>query len=183
MLDPAAIRAKLSCLQPHGVAGGEPAAVLMGLVERGGELCFLLTRRSESVATHKGQISFPGGVREPGDPNLQETALRETAEEIGVARGQVETLGEFHDYEAVTGHQVRVVVGLVTPSAEYSPHPVEVAYVLEVPIRFFMDNPPRTEFRMVRGHPCEVYFWDFDGEVIWGLTARMIKDFIDFMIR
>ncbi len=182
MDDRATIRAKLAVLRCRTLARGRPAAVLLGLVQRNPDLCFVLTRRTESVATHKGQISFPGGLREASDADLVETALRETAEELGVPPESVEVLGLFHEYRAVTGLRVRAVVGMVDSGTVYHPHPVEVAYVLEVPVRFFADTPPAVELRKVRGRVREVYFWDYRGEVIWGLTARMIKDFVEFVV-
>jgi 8-oxo-dGTP pyrophosphatase MutT (NUDIX family) len=182
MYDPATIRKKLADLRCRTLTEGEQAAVLLGLVQRSPDLCLVLTRRSESVATHKGQISFPGGLRESGDADLVATALRETAEEIGVPPQSVEVLGLFHEYPAVTGHRVRAVVGMIDPAASYRPHSVEVAYVLEIPVGFFLETPPAVESREVRGQVRDVYFWDFRGELVWGLTARMIKDFVEFVV-
>lgn len=182
MLDPALIRSKLDGLAGRSVEDDAMAAVLISLVRRDGQMHFVLTRRTETVATHKGQISFPGGVREGGDSDLRMTALRETEEEIGVNPEAVDVLGEFHDYDAVTGLKVRSVVGLLDSRVGYLPQQDEVAYVLEVPCSFFQETPPRVEHRLVRGRLLEVYFWDYRGELIWGLTARMIKDFVDFVI-
>jgi 8-oxo-dGTP pyrophosphatase MutT (NUDIX family) len=163
------------------VPNGKEAAVLIALQDLDGEAHFLFTRRTETVATHKGQISFPGGVRERQDRDLVETALRETEEEIGVARDQIEVLGEFHDYLAVTDLLVRSVVGIVPGGVEFHLFPEEVAYVLQVPVRFFETTAPVVEQRLVRGQARDVYFFEFEGETIWGLTARIVVDFVDFL--
>jgi 8-oxo-dGTP pyrophosphatase MutT (NUDIX family) len=179
---PDRIRAVLQGLDLHVVRREGPAspeaAVLIGLRYFSQEPVFVLTRRTESVATHKGQISFPGGVRESRDRSLVETALRETEEEVGIAAAQIRVLGEFHEYEAVTGLPVRPVVGVYPEESRYRPQQEEVAYMLEVPVRFFRDVEPRVEQRTVRGAVHDVYYYDFAGEIIWGLTARMIRDFI-----
>jgi len=180
------IRSRLEGLEPRRLAtvnGKNQAAVLMAITEIEERAHFLLTRRTETVATHKGQISFPGGVREAHDPDLITTALRETEEEIGLGREQVGVLGEFHDYWAITDHVVRTVVGLVPRNVEYRIHEGEVAYLLEVPLEFFVETQPRVEKRFHRGAWHKVYYFDFNGENIWGLTARMIKEFTDFLNR
>src|SRR5262245_56549999 len=91
----------------------KPAAVLVPFLEKEGETYLLFTRRTESVRDHKGQISFPGGARDPGDPSLRETALRETEEEIGVPRHAVEVLGELDDYVTVTNYMITPYVGII----------------------------------------------------------------------
>ncbi len=160
---------------------GKEAAVLIALQDLAGEANFLFTRRTQTVATHKGQISFPGGVRERQDRDLIETALRETEEEIGVAREEVEVLGEFHDYLAVTDLLVRSVVGIVPGDVEFRLFPEEVAYVLQVPVRFFQTTVPVVEQRLVQGQARDVYYFDYEGETIWGLTALIVVDFVQFL--
>ena len=177
------IRRRLEGIDLRRLEGGASgqAAVLMAIRFRGGVPHFVLTRRTESVATHKGQISFPGGIREPIDGSLVETALRETEEEIGVAPGEVEILGEFHDYWAITDWLVRPVVGVVAPSGSYRAHPVEVAYILEVPLEHFATASPVVEYRVHRGERRAVYFFEYQGDTIWGLTAQIIRDFVKAM--
>jgi 8-oxo-dGTP pyrophosphatase MutT (NUDIX family) len=162
-------------------SNGKEAAVLIALQVLHGEAHFLFTRRTETVATHKGQISFPGGVRERQDRDLVETALRETEEEIGVSRDRVQVIGEFHDYLAVTNLPVRSVVGVIPPDVEFRLLPEEVAYILQVPVSFFRKTSPLVEQRLVRGILRDVYYFDFEGETIWGLTARIVVDFLDFL--
>ena len=177
------IQEQLKGLETRRLEGptSRQAAVLMAVVVRDGQPHFLLTRRTQSVATHKGQISFPGGVREAEDTTLVDTALRETHEEIGVESRQVSVLGEFHDYLAVTDHLVRSVVGLVSAEATFQPQQDEVEYLLEIPFEFFRNTDPSVEKRFCSGRTQNVYFYDFNGETVWGLTARMIKEFLDFL--
>jgi len=177
------IEERLKAIRPRRLKdqySGE-AAVLIGLVERQGRLLLLLTRRTEDVATHKGQISFPGGMREAGDTSPVDTALRETREELGVYPGAIQVVGEFHEYLAVTDQKVRCIVGYIDPEVDYHPQLDEVAYILEVPLEFFAETQPRVDQRFRQGRVQNVYFFDFNGEDIWGLTARIIRDFVEFL--
>ena len=157
------------------------AAVLMSIFERQGEPHFLLTRRTQQVATHKGQICFPGGLEEKADPSLWETALRETEEEIGVSPGEVEFLGRFKDYTSVTGYSVTPFAGYIRKGFTMVANPREVASFLEVPIRFFHETTPLVQRRWGEDRWMTVYFYHYEGQTIWGLTARMIKDLLDFV--
>jgi 8-oxo-dGTP pyrophosphatase MutT (NUDIX family) len=177
------LRERLGALEPRRCrdrTGGQ-AAVLMALRIIRSEPHFVLTRRTETVATHKGQISFPGGVREEEDRSLVQTALRETEEEIGIPVESVDVLGEFHDYRAITGFVVRPVVGVIREPVRFLPFEPEVAYILEVPLSFFRETSPVVRHRIVRGERANVYYYDYQGENIWGLTARMIRDFVAWM--
>jgi len=177
------VEKRLRALRPQRLDdqySGE-AAVLMGIVERDEQPLFLLTRRTEEVATHKGQISFPGGIRASRDVSSSDTALRETREELGINPHSIQVVGEFHEYLAVTDHRVRCIVGYVSSEVDYRPQEREVAYVLEVPLEFFIETKPRVEQRFRQGRVQNVYFYDFNGETIWGLTARIIKDFVEFV--
>jgi 8-oxo-dGTP pyrophosphatase MutT (NUDIX family) len=177
------IQRKLKSLVPRRLGKGYlgEAAVLLGIIRRDLGPHFLLTRRTEDVATHKGQISFPGGMREAGDCSAVATALRETHEEIGVEPGLIDIIGEFHEYAAITQQRVRCFAGVISPNAEYRSQSSEVAYVLEVPFDFFLQTQPRVEKQLREGRIQDIYFYDFNGETIWGLTARIIKDFVEFV--
>ena len=157
------------------------AAVLMSIFERRGEPHFLLTRRTQEVATHKGQICFPGGLEEEADPSLWETALRETEDEIGVSPNEVEFLGRFKDYTSVTGYSVTPFAGYIQEGFTTVANPREVASMLEVPIRFFHETTPLIQRRWRDDRWISVYFYHYDGQIIWGLTARMIMDFLDYV--
>jgi 8-oxo-dGTP pyrophosphatase MutT (NUDIX family) len=167
-------------LVPRPLSSGysREAAVLMPVFHKDGEPHFLLTRRTHTVETHKGQISFPGGMRDPGE-ELEATALRETLEEVGIEPAKVEVLGRFHEYLAVTNVRVVPFVGHLAAPPLARPQPREVAEILEVPFAFFRD---RTRLRVEpmerRGRVIDVYFYDYGPHEIWGLTARIIRDFL-----
>ncbi|WP_371734408.1 CoA pyrophosphatase [Thalassospira sp. B30-1] len=98
-----------------------------------------MTRRTDHLSDHAGQISFPGGRQEDHDNTLEETALRETEEEIGLSRTHIELVGRLDDYYTVTGYRVTPVVGLITPPFDLAPDAHEVAEVFEVPLEFIVE--------------------------------------------
>jgi 8-oxo-dGTP pyrophosphatase MutT (NUDIX family) len=174
------IRAKLAALTPRRLPGEyrSEAAVLMLLFEKQGEPHFLLTRRTEEVQTHKGQISFPGGMRD-GDESLEQTALRETFEEVGIEPEQIEILGRFHEYLSSTDSRVTPFAGYIDGPFTTKPQTTEVAEILLVPFSIFLDpSRLRTEQMPYRGRMRDVYFYSYETHQIWGLTARIIKDFL-----
>lgn len=160
------------------------AAVLVPIVGREDGLTVLLTRRSEDLAVHKGQISFPGGGVEEEDVDHIQTALRETEEEIGLAREHVEVIGRLDSYTTRTGFEVTPVVGLIRPPFEVMPDPVEVAEIFEVPLSFILD--PANHERHSRAWEQSVrYFWamPYQQYYIWGATAGMLVNLADVMLR
>jgi 8-oxo-dGTP pyrophosphatase MutT (NUDIX family) len=159
--------------------GYYPAAVLIGLIERPSGLNVLLTRRADTLRKHAGQIAFPGGRGEPGETPAQ-TALREAHEEIGLAPGQVEVLGQSTTFRLQTGFDVTPVVGFVAPDFQPLSHPAEVAEVFEAPFAFLMD--PANRERRLREQPAPPrwhYAITWGDRVIWGATAAMLKDLHD----
>ncbi len=179
------IRSGLAQLQLRTIPSGysREAAVLMPIFERDGEPHLLLTRRTEAVETHKGQISFPGGMRE-GNEDLRETALRETFEEVGIEPARVDVLGRFHDFTSITDFRVTPFAGYIDGPFTVTAETREVAEILTVPFRIFLD-PGRLRVRqMLRlGEMIDVYFYSYGPHEIWGLTARIIKDFVDAVVR
>jgi 8-oxo-dGTP pyrophosphatase MutT (NUDIX family) len=177
------IRDCLAALEPRRLSNGftREAAVLMPLMKWENQYHFLLTRRTEEVQTHKGQISFPGGMRENGE-TLANTALRETFEEVGIHPDRVEILGRFHDYISVTRYRVTPFAGFVRRPFAIRPQATEVAEVLRVPFNTFLDRSRlRTEKRVVLGREEDVYYYSHGNHEVWGLTARIIKDFIEIL--
>jgi 8-oxo-dGTP pyrophosphatase MutT (NUDIX family) len=161
--------------QPHGGR----AAVLMPIFHREEDYFFLLTQRTHTVETHKGQISFPGGVAETKDKVLIETALRETWEEVGLASDKIEVLGEFDEYLSVTGLIVTAFVARIDHPFLLNPNPNEVEETLQIPLSLFRDvSRLRVEFRRRFDRDLPVYYYNFQGREVWGLTAQMIRDFI-----
>jgi 8-oxo-dGTP pyrophosphatase MutT (NUDIX family) len=158
------------------------AAVLIPLFQNTEGPVFLLTERTHEVETHKGQVSFPGGVMEPEDPSLRDTALREAWEEVGLATEHVTILGEFDEYQSITGLIVTPIVARIEMPTSLFPNPREVAEILTIPFSDFTEEHlTRTEMRL-RGNQVEtVYFYDCHGKVVWGLTARIIRDFLKWL--
>jgi len=151
------------------------AAVLVPLVNRAGRVQVLFTQRTPHLDDHAGQISFPGGRVEAGDANREETALRETEEEIGLTRAAVALLGRLPDYEIPSGFRITPVVGWIEPPFALKPDPFEVAGVFEAPLEHFLDAAryQRREYRF-RGRHRHYLAIPFEGRYIWGATAGML---------
>lgn len=155
------------------------AAVLLLLTQANGEAAFVLTQRSQTVERHKGQISLPGGVVEPGESPL-DAALRETSEEIGVRARDVTILGALDEEETVvSGFRLTPFVGSIPHPYPLRVSAAEVHRVLEVPVRILLDP------RNLRGERWDhdgvartVYFFSANGDVVWGATARVITQFL-----
>lgn len=155
------------------------AAVLFPIVFRGKEPHLIVTRRTMNVATHKGQISFPGGVREPGDRDEIDTALRESEEEIGLSPSAVTVIGLLDDFVTSSGFHVTPVVGFVAPGASCFADPVEVAEIIEAPIAVLTD-PACYEFGTLErdGISYSSHFYSVGEHTIWGATAGIIHQFL-----
>ncbi|WP_422644163.1 CoA pyrophosphatase [Zavarzinia sp.] len=152
-----------------------PAAVLVPLVEHPTGLTVLLTRRTEHLTNHAGQVSFPGGRIEPGDKDPVAAALREASEEIGLDRHYVSVAGFLDAYETSTGFHVTPVVGFLTPGFTLTPDPGEVAQVFEVPLDFLMDPANRQrQSRDYNGVQRYFYAMPYGEHYIWGATAGML---------
>ena len=152
-----------------------PAAVLVPIITRPEELTVLFTRRTVLLKSHSGQISFPGGRAEPGDPSPRHTALREAQEEIGLAPARVEVLGQLAEYYTRTGFRVTPVIGLIQPPLEVLPDAREVDEVFEVPLAFVLDPANhRRESRQIGARLATYYVIEHQGRIIWGATAGML---------
>ncbi|MBL8323447.1 MAG: CoA pyrophosphatase [Rubrivivax sp.] len=177
--------------RPHFTEQQRPAAVLVPLVDRAGGLRVLLTRRTDHLRDHAGQISFPGGGCEPADANAAATALREAEEEVGLARRHVQVLGELPVYQTVTGFHVTPVVALVQPLFELSLDSFEVAEAFEVPLAFLMmpAHHRRHVFTYEGGQRQFLSMpWHGTGSegrpreyFIWGATAAMLRNLYRFL--
>lgn len=167
-------------LPPHG---HRRAAVLVPVFEAGGVPYLLLTRRTELVEHHKGQISFPGGRAEEDDADLLATALRETQEEIGLPPESVEILGRLNECMTVaSGFAITPYVGLIPPPEALLPNPIEIDSLIAVPLAVFLDPTNlRAERVTYEGREREMIFYDYPPHVIWGVTARIIKEMADLL--
>jgi len=161
---------------PERPAEYRPAAVLAPIIMRPEGWTMLFTQRAEETPAHPGQISFPGGRVQAEDGSPLETALRETQEEIGLARAFIEPLGAWDRYETGTGFRITPVVGLVRPGFELKLDPREVAGVFETPLSFLL-NPANHEKHQAewQGIVRTFYAMPHEGRFIWGATAGMIR--------
>lgn len=171
-------------LRPSDFPGYQHASVLIPIVPTGSELSFILTVRTEDVETHKGQISFPGGVAESADRDDIATALREAHEEIGLQPASVEVLGTMDEYPVPSGYTIAPVVGFLPAMPRLIPQAGEVAEVFTVPVGFFADaGNGRTEMRELGGKPVEVWYYQHGPHLIWGATAAMIRGLLHIVDR
>jgi len=163
------VRGRLSELSPRRLTDGfaRQAAVLMPFFEQDGELRLLLTRRTDEVETHKGQISFPGGMREEGE-TLEETAIRETFEEVGIAADGMEILGRFHDYLSITDVRVTPFAAMIRRPFTVTPQVHEVAEVLRVPCSLFLDPERLIVEKDFTANGKTDYSWFYGTHRIWG---------------
>lgn len=166
-------------LQLPGVSLRE-AAVLVPLLWRDGQPWVLLTRRPQTLRTHGGQISFPGGSRDPSDESPLHAALRETWEELGIPGDRVEVLGMLDESPTITGFRIQPFVGVIPADHPLRPSPVEIEEVIEVPLRHLLrTGTSRTEVWQYGGEDHLVYFFDYAGHVIWGATARILVNLFE----
>ncbi|WP_135533371.1 NUDIX hydrolase [Halostella pelagica] len=166
---------------PRAVTGEKyDAAVLIPVVERDGEAHLLFTKRAEHLGEHPGQMSFPGGGREPEDEDLQATALREAREEIGLDPEETEVLGRIDDIRTVTEYSVTPFVARV-PDREYEPDDGEVAEIAVLSVADMLDDANYDYERREHPHYGEVviHYFRVDGYTVWGATGRIVVDFFE----
>jgi len=158
-----------------------PSAVLIPIYYKQGDYYILFTKRTERVKVHKGQISFPGGAYEEKDGTLVNTALRECAEEIGLAAEEVELLGELDDMLTIgSGYIMSPFVGVIPWPYSLKLDPTEVEEIIEVPISALLDKDClRQGTDTIDGQIVTTYFYHYRGRVIWGATARILNQFLD----
>ncbi len=155
------------------------AAVLVPMLYKDARHYLLFTRRTDQVEYHKGEISFPGGARDPEDSNLLDTALRETQEEIGIFRQQTRVLGALDDvFTVVSQFIVTPYVGIIQSPITYQINPLETKEILEIPLQFFLEEHNYWEgtFRY-QGKNVRSYFFQWRPDtIIWGVTAYIVKN-------
>ena len=183
------IRRALSRHVPHkSLETFRPAAVLVPLLPRPEGLHVLLTERSKDLRSHAGQISFPGGGIDAGDADAATAALREAREEVGLDPRHVEMIGQLDDCPTfVTGYVILPVVGVVDPLAftaagryPWTPSPAEIAAIHELPLDAFLDpTNRRIEQRLRNGEPYELTWYTVDGAIVWGATARILRQLLE----
>jgi 8-oxo-dGTP pyrophosphatase MutT (NUDIX family) len=160
------------------------AAVLVPIIAHPDQLTVLLTRRTEHLHDHAGQIAFPGGRVEEVDADHAAAALREAEEEVGLPRARTQIVGRLDTYQTRTGFEIVPVVGIVRPPFSLHPDPHEVAEAFEVPLDFIVDPANhRRDSRIFQG--AERHFWamPFGAYYIWGATAGMLVNLSEVLRR
>lgn len=159
------------------------SAVLLPIYYREGQYYLLFIKRTEKVKNHKGQISFPGGVYSEEDRTLLNTALRESAEEIGLAPSDTEILGALDDTATITsGYVISPFVAIIPWPYQFKMNREEVEEIIEVPISVLLNKgcvPQKT--KIIDGETVTSYFYHYQGNVIWGATARILNQLLDIL--
>lgn len=156
------------------------ASVLVPVTDTGMAPELILTRRALTMNSHAGEVAFPGGKKDPEDPDLLATALRESEEEVGLDRGQVQVLGQLAQLRSRAGIKVTPWVGLVPVDVPLRANPAELDSIFRVPLAFFVENRPQND-HLVRWMGSEFLMptWRHGEHVIWGLTAYIIVDLVN----
>ncbi len=163
--------------------GFTPTAVLIPLYEKTREYYIIVTKRTEEVNNHKGQISFPGGRRHAEDKTLMDTALRESWEEIGLNPSDVEIIGELDDaLTATTKFIISPFVATIPYPYAFTANPREVEEIIEVPLAILLDKRNfSAELKLYEGELVPEYSYKYGEWVIWGATARILKQFLELV--
>ncbi|MBF0237371.1 MAG: CoA pyrophosphatase [SAR324 cluster bacterium] len=160
---------------PHNPNIKKRASVLILLLERDDSLNFLLTRRSDQLRSHSGQVSFPGGKQDHEDSGPLETALRETHEELGIVPETVRIIGQIDQIISRHLYLVTPFVGIIQNDLQIIPNPDEIESVFEVPVHFFMESEHHTaEIRNDFQRPFISHHYHYADYDIWGMTAMLI---------
>ncbi len=175
------IPAKLAGRQRRELRRPRSAAVLVPIVNDGGPQRLILTRRTNSLPTHKGQVAFPGGVLEPCDTGAICAALREAEEEIGLRRHHVEVIGLLDDFPTIDEDMsVTPVVARVEQVLGLKPQPEEVARIFEIPIDLLRQSTGWVrKYTSKHGRQWPVFYFEHDGETLWGLSAYVVLHLLD----
>jgi 8-oxo-dGTP pyrophosphatase MutT (NUDIX family) len=159
-----------------------PEAAVLLPITRGDTPRLVLTLRAKGLSTHGGEVAFPGGRRDPEDPDLMYTALREAEEEIGLPPGLVEVIGPLSPLISKHGIKVTPYVGIIPDFVEYRANDAEIAAVFSVPLEFFREDPREHTHRIdYQGQSWYVPSYRYDGYKIWGLSAIMIVELMNLI--
>ena len=177
------LRQALSQRQKHHIINSNlvRSAVLLPIYYKQGQYYLLFTKRTQEVKNHKSQISFPGGAYQEEDGTLVNTALRESAEEIGLMAGDVELLGELDDFVTqVSSYIISPFVAIIPWPYKFKVNRKETEEIIEVPISALLDmGRLRLETRIIDDEEVTSFFYPYQGRVIWGATARILNQFLD----
>ena len=169
-----------------GSKGGKElkAAILIPLVMEEGSWHLLFTRRTLFVSTHQNEVSFPGGSFEPSDINLENTALRETNEEIGISIEKIEIIGALPPLTTITGFSVFPFVAILVWPTNLKINNCEVDSVFTIPLTWLMDDDNHYEedyHNEKYGIRRVIHYKDYQGEHLWGFTANVVRNLINLI--
>jgi 8-oxo-dGTP pyrophosphatase MutT (NUDIX family) len=158
------------------------AGVIIPLFLKNGAYHILFTKRAENLTHHRGEISFPGGVYQPEDNDILQTALRETWEETGIVPEDVDILGVLDDFLSIHNYLVTPYVGMVAARHTLRINPAEIERIIEVPLSFLL----RSDIFLIeegnwQGRTYPRYFLTYEGDKIQGLTAAVLKQFMEII--
>ena len=167
---------------PFSKNNSTPAAVLILLYLEDNEIYFFLTKRTDELENHKGQISLPGGTQEENE-KLTHTALRETQEEIGINKTSISIIGSMTPlFVPVTGFMINPFIGYSLNKLEPTPDPLEVEAIFSVNISDLLNEANRTiEQRNIRGYDVEVPYFKLNNYEVWGATSMILSEFRDLI--
>ena len=167
---------------PFSINNSTPAAVLILLYLEDNEIYFFLTKRTDELENHKGQISLPGGTQE-GNEKLIDTALRETQEEIGINKTSISIIGKITPlFVPVTGFMIYPFIGYSLNKLDPKMDPVEVAAIFSVNISDLLNKENRTiEQRNIRGYDVQVPYFKLNDYKVWGATSMILSEFRDLI--
>jgi 8-oxo-dGTP pyrophosphatase MutT (NUDIX family) len=159
------------------------AAVILPLIKRNNKWHVIFTKRTETVDHHRGEFSFPGGIVEKSDRTERDAALRETEEEMGIKSKDIMILGSLSsEITAVSYFLIYPFVGVINPDAVFKINKDEIERVIEVPLDVLISmKNVREETFEHSGNKFKVYFYNYRGDVIWGATGRILKQFLDLI--
>jgi 8-oxo-dGTP pyrophosphatase MutT (NUDIX family) len=157
------------------------AAVLVPLVHFQNEWHILFTRRTDRVESHKGQVSFPGGACDEGETTPEQTALREADEEIGIRPDDVRVIGRLSRMVTISKFRVSPVVGIIPFPYAFKTAGIEVARVFTIPLSWLADRNNYWEFSLPGSERAVIAYHPYDGELLWGATARMTVNFMKIL--
>ncbi len=159
-----------------------PAAVMLLLYRKEGDYCVLLNKRSMTVEHHKGEMSFPGGAKDPEDTDFEDTARRETHEEMGIARDDITILGRLDDNVTRSNFLVKVFVGTIPYPYDFRPSSIEIAEVVEIPLNVLRDPGSwRWDSRLEDGERVAVRSYGYQDHLVYGATAKILDQFIEIV--
>ncbi|MDP1714064.1 MAG: CoA pyrophosphatase [Anaerolineales bacterium] len=154
------------------------AAVLVPLTLYQDEWHMLFTRRTERVESHKGQVSFPGGACDEGETTPEQTALREAEEEIGLNPADVKVLGRLSHLITISSFRVSPIVGVIPWPYAFRVAGVEVARIFTIPLAWLVNKKNYWEFSLRESERSLIAYHPYDGELLWGATARITVNFL-----